>query len=421
MTAEELATFTKEFGVQAATEMKTLAEAAEKRLNDAFTEFKKGAITTEQFEEVKKEVKEGNLKELNEKLEKLEEVSKNQGELINAFKENGGRQKQKSLEEFFEEQMPKILEMRKAQSGFIEITGKMLKDAGVTSITGSIGAMDPTPGTSPYLPGIGGAELALFDIARNPNFILNHVNVGRTNQSRLAWINETAMEGAVDTNIAEGSTKPLTQHKFVVEFSVAKKAAAYIELTEEFDTDVPGLATAVRRMLAADVIRAFDDAVQANVIAVARPYEITELDDQIQDANLWSALRAMIGQVGHYNFIANTIGVNPLTAVAIDESKNANGTYLIPPFMARIQGMMIEANKVAYGFAFVGDLTQYNVDIYKDFTMRVGWINDQLITNQFCVLGELRYHSYISDNRKKAICYDNLHDVKETIDAAGSQ
>ena len=421
MTPEQLIEFKKTFGAEAATEMQKLADAVEKRLNTAFEEKQKGLITTEQFEEIKNEVKEGKLTELNTRLEQLEEVNKTQGAMITEMKENASKGKTKSLEEFFEEQMPKIIEMREKQIGFIDFTGKQLKAAGVISISGSIQDMDPLPGGSAYLPGLGGPELQLFDIARNPNFILNHVNVGRTNQFRLAWINETVYEEGVDTNIAEEGTKPLIQHKFQVEFSTAKKAAAYIELTEEFDTDVPGLATAVRRMLTTDVIRAFDDAIQAAVIAAARPYEITQLDDKIADANLWSALRAMMGQVGYYNFQTNTIGINPLTGVELDEQKADDGVYLIPPFLAKVQGMLIEANKVAYGNALVGDLKQYNVDIYKDFTLRVGWINDDFIKNKFAVLGELRYHNYISANRKKAICYDNLHDVKETILIGGSQ
>ena len=421
MTPEQLKDFTEKFGKEAAIEMKALADAVEGRLNKAFDEKTKGLITEAQFEEIKNEVKEGKLTELNVKIAELEGITKDQGAIINELKENGGKAaKPKTLEQFFEEKLEEIKTMRNAKSGQFLVTGAMLKAAGVTSIAGSIQDMNPLPGGSPYAPGIGGAELQLFDIMRNPQFILNHVNVGKTNQFRLAWINETDYQGLPDTNIAEGGLKPLTQHKFQVEFSTAKKAAAYIELTEEFDTDVPGLATAVRRMLTADVLRQFDDQIQADVIAVARPYEITELNNQIVKANLWSALRAMIGQVGHYNFNANTIGVNPLTAVAIDESKNDNGTYLIPPYMARVQSMMVEANKVAYGYAFVGDLRQYNVDIYKDFEMTVGWINDDFIRNKFAVLGELRYHSYISNNRKKAICYANLHTVQETIDTAGS-
>lgn len=406
-------------GKEAADQIKLQAKAIEDGLNAKYDLMVKGLFTQAQFDEYKKELMETTLKEINDKLKAAEDVAKEQGTIINTLKETGGKPASKTLAEWFETQMPTIKELRAKQVGFFEVTGNQLKVAGVTSISGSIQDQAIAIG-SPYAPGIGGAELQLFDIMRNPNFILNHVNVGRTNQFRLAWINEIDFQGTVGTNIAEGGIKPLTQHRFQVEFSTAKKAAAYIELTEEFDADVPGLATAVRRMLSTDVIRAFDDAVQADVIAAARPYEITQLNGQIDHAQRWSALRAMVGQVGYYNFIANTIGINPLTAVEVDESKADDGVYLLPPYLQRFRAMTVEANKIAFGYALVGDLMQYNVDIYKDFTLRIGWINDDFIHNKFAILGEIRYHSYISDARKKALCYNGLTGVVNLINGQGS-
>jgi hypothetical protein len=331
--------------------------------------------------------------------------------------------------------MPKIQEMRKAGAGFFEVTSSDMRKAGVhtfmskassihTTGVGTVGGTDgsivaqgTSAGGSPYLPGLGDSDLELFDIVRNPNFILNRVDVGRTNQSRLAWINEVEFAGTVSTNVSEGTAKPLIQHKFQVEFSVAKKAAAYIVLTEEFEDDVPGLATAVRRMLRQDVLRAFDDAIQTAVIAAARPFEITGLDGLVAFTTIFDAVGALLAQIGYYNFIPNTIALNPVTAWQMWMDKDSEGRYLNPPFVDRITRLLVEATKVAVGYGLAGDLTQYKVDIYKDFTLRVGWINDDLIKNQFCIVGELRYHNYISDNRKKAIVYNQLAAVQSKITA----
>lgn len=432
MTDIQFKEFTEKFGKEAAVEMKTLGDAIEKRLNDAAIEREKGLITQAQFDEKVKEVKATDLTELNEKLQKLEDVAKEQGVVINTLKEVGGKPTRKSLNDFFggkikianpndpEKEvevnfMEKMKSLRDARQGFIEITGEQLKAAGVTSISGSIADQAVAIG-SPYAPGIGGPELQLFDIARNPNFIINHVNMGRTNQFRLAWLNEIAFEGTVNAAIAEGGAKPLVQHRFQVEFSTAKKAAAYMELTEEFDTDVPGLATAVRRLLGLDVMRAFDDQIQIDVIAAARPFEITSLNGLIQDAAGWDAIMAMMGQVGSYNYNPDTVAMNYLTDVLLETSKDNNAAYLLPPFAERVQAMMVFANKLTIRKALVGDLKQYNVDIYKDFVLRVGWINENFINNKFCVLGEIRYHSYISDNRKKALCYDDIYETLTTVD-----
>jgi hypothetical protein len=288
----------------------------------------------------------------------------------------------------------------------------------VQSVSGTVQGMDTPPG-SPYLPGLGNETLQLFELTRNPNFILNRVNVGRTNQYRLAWINETTddTQNIVDTNIAEGGLKPQVQHLFKVEMSTAKKAAAWMELTEEFEQDLPGLATAVRRMLQNDVMRAFDTAIQAAVIAAARPFEINGLNGGVPFTTLFDAIGALLAQVGFYNYIPNTVALNPVTDWTMLMDKDANGRYLNPPFLNRINALLVDATKIAVGYGLAGDLAQYNVDIYKDFELRIGWINDEFIRNKFCILGEIRYHNYISESRKKALVYNNLLAVQQKITA----
>lgn len=420
MTKEEIDLLVKEVGEQAAAKIKAQFEALEKNVKDGNEKIIAGLMTTEQYEAHKKTIAE-ELSEANKKYAELEKAMKAQGtEMLKLQEVPKGTKR--TLEDFIEKEIgPKIKEMREKGSGKMEFTSTQLKAAGITSISNSVSAMAGSALTSPYLPGIGGGDLELFEIVRNPNWIINKVDLGRTNQVRLAWINETSTTyGTPDTNIAEGGLKPITQHTFQVEYSTAKKAAAYIELTEEFDTDLPGLATAVRRMLEQDVMRAFDDAIQTAVIAAARPYEITGLTHLVDAANKYDALGAELAQIAFYNFIANTVALNPVTEWEILMQKEVITTsgprgYLDPPFWGMITPKLVEATKVAINYALTGDLKQYKVDLYKEFTLRVGWINDEFINNKFIVLGELRYHSYISDTRKKAIVYDNLDTIIAAI------
>lgn len=433
MTKDQYNALVEQFGKQAASRIKKMGDELEKKLNDKAQEMLKGNMTKKDFDDWKAD----ELKKLNDRLEeqeKLTETVQKQGTTIDELKgmieegKNKGGGKRISLDEFLKGLMPRIKELRSGGAGFFEVSSSEMIEAGVTfnpsrtkapaiqTVTGTMDAMDAPPG-QPYAPGLGGTDLELFEIVRNPNFMLNRVDVGRTNQSRLAWINETLFEGVVGTNVGEGAEKPLVSHRFKVEYSTAKKAAARIELTEEFEEDLPGLATAVRRMLQNDVLRAFDDAIQLAVIAVARPYEITDFDGQVAFATLFDAMGAMLAQVGFNNYIPNTLAVNPVTSWMSMMGKDQQGRYNTPPFMDRLNRLLIEANKVAVGFGLAGDLSQFKVDIYKDFTLRIGWYNDQFIKNEFSILGELRYHSYISDSRKTAIVYDSLVDVKGTIAA----
>jgi hypothetical protein len=424
ITKEQFDDLVQKFGIEGARILGAHQAKIEADLNAKYQEVVKGAMTRADFDAYKN-AQEQVINEKVTQITKLEDALKLQGTELLKLQE-APKGVTRSIEDFIEKDIfPQIPGLREKGQGNIAITGTQLKAAGITSIGGnSIATMAGSALTSPYLPGLGGTDLELFEIVRNPNWIINKVDLGRTNQVRLAWINETTVVGTDDvagSNIAESGTKTLVQHKFQVEYSIAKKAAAYLQLTEEFDTDAPGLATAVRRMLEGDVMRAFDDAIQAAVIAAARPYEITGLTHLVDQANKYDALGAELAQVEYYNYVANTVAINPVTKWDMYESKNAVITsgprdYIYPWwFPQEISPKLVTANKVAANYALSGDLKQYKVDIYKDFTLRVGWINDDFIKNQFVIVGELRYHAYISDNRKKAIVYDNLDTIIAAI------
>lgn len=400
---------TDKIGAEATEKFKVMKAEAEQQMSAKFAEMKTGLMSEQAFKDFQAE----KMEPINAMLKQLETASKEQGTKIQTVLERSVPNS-KSLEQFIEELSPKIAELRSGGSGkYMEFTGAQLKEAGVNSIAGAI----PTP--SPYAPGVSG-PLQIFDIARNPNFITSHVDLGRTNQSRLAWANEldTIQGGAA--LVAEGALKPQIQHQFTIETSTAKKVAGWIELTEEFEQDLPNFASNVRRKLQEDVERAFDDLIQIDVQNAARPYEITSLDDQIAFANRWDAILAFMGQVGYYNYVPNTVAINWITNVMLQTAKSEDGVYLVPSFADSIEKMLVYANKMAIGHALVGDLKQYKVDIYKDFMLKVGWINDEFIYNKFAIVGEMRFHSYISDARKKALVYDSLSEAAAALLGDGS-
>jgi len=413
LTEQQYTELVAKLGKESGDAIKAEFAKAETNINNMFAEHKKGTISAESFEDYKKEQAQ-KATDLMKQLSTVEEANKEQGIKLSQILDNQNQVKGKSIDEFFVGIAPQLKKLQEEGRGFVSVTGAELKAAGVTSIGGTVIAPGSTP-VNPYAPGISGTPLELFDIVRNPNFIINRVGMGNTNSPRLAWINEVDYQGTPNTNVQEAGTKPLTQHKFQVAYSDAKKAAAYIHLTEEFDQDLPELSAQVKNLLQQDVIRAFDDQLQVDIQSKARPFQITGLNGEIQAANYWDALFAMLIQIGSYNFDPNTIALSWMTDGRVEMSKNVNNTYLLPPFQGRIDAMKVLASKMATGYALAGDLLQYQVRMYKDFIFKMGWINDDLITNQFCIVGELRYHSYISDNRRNALCYDYLNSIAQKI------
>jgi hypothetical protein len=96
-------------------------------------------------------------------------------------------------------------------------------------------------------------------------------------------------------------------------------------------------------------------------------------------------------------------------------TKDAYGRYNTPPQELLDQINPKQGNNVSPNYALVGDLKQFKVDIYEDFSLKVGWINDDLIRNQFTIVAEVRFHDYISTARQQAIMYANAKWIAEQL------
>ena len=379
----------------------------------------KGMAGLAKQDDVKAEVAEA-LKEYGTKATDLEAVVKAQGDKINGLIEKQSKPftGMKMIEDIFTENIPKLKELHAKGTGFIEVS---LKAAVVDSIANSIQNMTSPPG-SPYAPGISNIPLTVYDIIRNPNFVSNYVDTGTTDVSRLAWINETALTG-LPALVLEGAQKPQESRTFQVEFSQAKKIAAYLQITEEFDQDLSYLTSQVKSLLQQDLVRAYDSQIQADVIAAATPFNFTDvgisgyslssLQNGIYDATYWDGLAVMGAYPRNNNFIPNVSLINPLTWIKMQTTKDTVGRYNFPADSLQESINPIHGNKLFPDYAIVGDLKQFKVLIYKDFVLKMGWINDDFIRNQFTVVAEVRFHDYISAARKKAIVYGDCKWVAE--------
>ena len=74
--------------------------------------------------------------------------------------------------------------------------------------------------------------------------------------------------------------------------------------------------------------------------------------------------------------------------------------------------------KIPVGKIFVADMKMMNVINYVPFSIRMGWINDQFITNMFTMVGESRYFQFVKELDKQAFIYDDIATVKAAITAA---
>lgn len=396
----------------------TLKAETQSKVDMAVDQAKKGLISQEQLEEATTKA----TGELSKVITAQEDILKAQGDKINGLIESQKKSFTglEMIEDIFKENAPKLKQMRKDGTGFIEVN---LKAAGIDSIANVIQPQVGVP-SSPYAPGISNLPLNVYDILRNQQFVSAYTDNGTTDLSRLAWINETSLVGSVGL-VLEGGLKPLTQRTFQVEMSTAKKIAGALQITEEFDTDLPYLSSQLKSLLQLDLIRGYDDQIQADVIAAATPFDFTTLGiggynlgalkGSIYDATLWDALTAMGLYPRINNFIPNVSLINPITWGKMQMGKDTVGRYNYPSddLISKINAQI--GNKMWPDNALVGDMKQFKVLVYKDFVLKMGWINDDFIRNQFTVVAEVRFHDYISSARKKAIVYGEAKWIAEQL------
>jgi HK97 family phage major capsid protein len=404
----------------------------------------KGLVTPEQMQQAVKDLISSGSKEavkaLKDDIEKLETALKAQGTELAKLKEPAASETYSTFEDAWKKNLKEIKKIRSQGVGFKRfyfgdvdeesfddgetkeniVTGIKsfaTKVPGVTSVT-NVTSSTPAQITNPYSP-FPYQIPEIVAVRRNPNFALNYVDYGSTNSAVMTWTEEGNSEGDAAIT-AEGALKPLQDKKFTDRLTKAKKIAGYVAITEEMENDTPRIATAVRRLFQENVMRKYDDQVWADIIAIAPGYTSTALDDQIDQADDYAAIGAAFAQLESLNANPDTIAINPADSWRMKLTKGSDGHYVLPPFAVgdtQFEGVkVVKSNKVAAGNFLVAELLKYKVDEYKPFSLRVGFQNDDLTRNQFTIVGEVRFHSYVATNDLVGFCYAQFATVKAQIE-----
>jgi hypothetical protein len=49
------------------------------------------------------------------------------------------------------------------------------------------------------------------------------------------------------------------------------------------------------------------------------------------------------------------------------------------------------------------------------YTVKIGWVNDDFIKNQFVILAESRFHAFVKKLDEQAFIYDDIATIKDAI------
>lgn len=334
----------------------------------------------------------------------------------------------------------KISETFKSGAGGVQIMGG--KDEFSEKVVGNITTANVTTNTggNAMLDLINADDLVGMNL-RDP-WVENYATVTRTAKPVYTYADFIPGEGDA-AFLAESAAKSQVDLDITVKTVAPKKVAAYEILSEEAITDIPRLESEAKMLILKRVLLkrqnkilfgtgAGDD--PNGVVGLARAWDATSwTGDKVTDVNLYDVIVALANQI--YNtfnytdetsYYPNLCVVRPQDLAAMKLKKNEFGMYLFPAFQlvgsngqsVNVDGITVLPKRdIPAGKIMIGDFTKLRIINYIDYSLRMGFVNDQFIKNLFTMLGESRFYTVIKELDRNAFIYDDIADVVAGIQA----
>jgi hypothetical protein len=327
---------------------------------------------------------------------------------------------------FIGENKEELARISKNKAGVIEFIPKVVGAIATTS--GGDGVIVP--------PANHNTQAGGFNF-RNDDPLVALATVTSTNSASYAYTEYVPKDGNYDF-VAEGTVKPEIDFTWQNRYAEPVKIAAYEVLSEEVITDIPRLESTARELLFKK-----HGLFKANAVyfgpgtpgtlkgatLYARTFNPAGMLNLVSFPNIMDVINACItdiyrthNYVDEAPYMANIALINPVDFfLHLVAAKDQNGLPLYPQAglfnQVTIGGTTIKPwSKIPVGNIFVADMSKYNVANYVPFSIRLGWINDQFITNQFTMVGESRFFGYVKKLDEQAFIYDSILTIKTAIE-----
>lgn len=368
--------------------------------------------------------------ELKNQLDALELAKNELTEQINQLKEQSNdvsvmKSEKEQLKDALVENHEAIKEVLAKGSGVVEIQLKAV--ANITTANG----VNTSP---PAITGTQQAPLSNVNL-RDMDFAMLTTNL---NTSLAAYpYTEAKPKDGDYTFVAEGAAKPQTDFSWETNYAKPVKAAAWIRLTEEAVQDVAGLESVANDFLRKkhNIAKSkgilFGDGIAPNpkgATTYGRVFSAGALALAVAKPNFMDVVNACITDIAtthNYQdempYMANLVMVNPNDFfINLVSAKDANGLPLFPTaslFNTVVIGgvTIIPEETIPAGKIFVADMSKYNTTNYMPYTVKIGWVNDDFIKNQFVILAESRFHAFVKKLDEQAFIYDDIATIKNAI------
>lgn len=378
----------------------------------------------ERIESVKKEVSEKvenvskSIEGLTSKLEKMK-----MGANVPLNKQQDFTNK---LNDFISKNLDEIKRIKSAGSGMVEFN--------YNKAVGSITTGSGTLATPPSLVGTDLSPLTRVNL-RNLNIQALTTNIN-TNVASYPYTEAEPKDGA-PAFTAEGGAYPQIDMKWETNFANPVKVTAYERLTEESIQDVAGLQSIANQYLKDKHDLVKNKAFLTGTGTSNQPkgattygsiFDATGFEDSVKDADFRDVLIACKKRIYlTHNFedempaVANIAVINPIDFYTeIESAKDSWGRPLYGDVAIdgsiQIGGLtVIQEETIPVGKILVCDMSKYNTTNYQGYTVKIGYVNDDLIKGQFVITGTSRFHAFVKKHDELAFLYDDIKTIKDAI------
>lgn len=413
-------------------EQKDLLLEVEKTAQAALSEGLKNAATKDEVNKVTKSIDELVAQLNGLEGEALKTAMSDLQVDFKAFKEkkDTDRSITKMVNDFIVEKSEDIKNVFKSGHGNVELVVKV-----VDTITSGSATL---PVAAPALQGVQVAPPDAVNLRAMQ--IVNLTTNINTNQASFAY-SESLPKDGVAAYTAEGVAKPQIDLTITTRYAAPVKAAAWLKLTEEAVNDIPQMQSIAtdylfrrhnlvksKGILTGDGIapnpkgatsygRAFVGGAMAGTLANGTATIMDVINAAITD------IYTTHNFLDEVPYMANLVLMNPITFfIEFVSKKDLNGLPLYPTAtlfnQVTIGGVtVIPEETIPAGSILVCDMSKYNTTNYIPYSVRIGYINDDFIKNQFVILGESRFHAFVKELDEQAFIYDTIANIVTSIEA----
>ena len=275
-------------------------------------------------------------------------------------------------------------------------------------------------------------DTTIHSVPKPENFILPLVTVETAAGTENIWYVDRINEEGDAQFIGEGDLKPLIDAEWQQYKTDVKEVAERWKMSNRLIMHAPSVVSNFREHADELIENKIDEGVLvgdgtgnnlSGITTLASAFvPPTQLANYYEDANIYDVINAVATSVKLNNFKGQLTAVlNTVWEAKMAGIKNANGDYIVPPFVTpdgtRVGSTrLVFSNRMPDTHILCGDLKKFKTVIAEDIMYFEGWENDDFSKNLSSRKLEAFLGTYLPNSYTGAIVYDDIATILTAIE-----